>query len=104
MTVKCVLENAGHVLVSKSWLFVKNINLLSQFGINIKDCIDGKGAQILGYLNLEEILATIKEMGYDDEVLGDKANSLERIRALAISLNYNTYKDSLNAQYTKGVV
>ena len=101
MTVKCIIENAGHVLITKDGLFLKNVNLLSQFGIDIKLCQDGKGAQVLGYLNLEEILATIKEMGYDDEVLSDKTNCLERIRALAISLNYNTYKDSLGAQYVK---
>lgn len=104
MTVGCILENAGHILVSKSWLFVKNVNLLNQFGINIKECREGKGAQVLGYLNLEEILKLITEMGYDDEVLSDKSNALERIRAFSISLNYNSYKDSLSAQYVKGAV
>ena len=104
MTVKCIIENAGHIFVSKPWLFMKNVKLLPDLGIDIKSCKEGKGAQVLGYLNLEKILETIKEMGYDDEVLGDKENSLEVIRACTISLNYNNYKDSLSSQYVKGAV
>lgn len=104
MTVKDVIENAGHVLVVNPGLFERNVELLKNYGIELKQCKTlGKGAQVLGYLNLEEVLATNEEIGYDDEVRQDVGKMLNVIRARQITSNYNCGKE-VGAQHMKGVV
>ena len=101
MTVKDIIEANGHIYVIKPELFRKNVDILKNFGIDIMSCNPGKGIQVLGYLDLAQRLETIKEMGYDDEVLKNPANSLELIRGYSMSLNYNIYKDNC-VRYVKG--
>jgi len=101
MTVKDIIEANGHIFVNKPDLFMKNIKILQKFGVDIKQCNSGKGVQVLGYLDLNDRLETIKRMGYDDEVLKNPADALELIRGYSMSLNYNDYKENI-AQYVKG--
>lgn len=101
MTVKDIIEASGHIFVNKPELFLKNVNILKDFGVDIKYCNSGKGVQVLGYLDLNDRLETIKEMGYDDEVLNNPEDALELIRGYSMSLNYNDYKENM-AQYVKG--
>ena len=100
MTVKDIIEANGHIFVVKPYLFKKNVNILKDFGIDIKLCNPGKGVQVLGYLDLNHRLETIKEMGYADEVLNNPADALELIRGYSMSLNYSDYKDL--GRYVKG--
>ena len=101
MTVKDILEACGHIFVVKPWLFSKNVELLANFGIDLKECKVGKGIQVLGYLNLEERLELIKEMGNREEILKNPEDALELIRGYSMSQNYNDYKD-IGTSYVKG--
>lgn len=104
MTVKDVIENAGHVLVANPGLFERNVEILRTYGVDLNQCKSlGKGAQVLGYLNLEEVLATNEEIGYDDEVRQDASEVLNVIRARQITSNYN-YGREVGAQHVKGVL
>jgi len=101
MTVKDIIERIGQILIEHPGLLENNVQILNNFGIDHKLCKTGPGIDVLGYLNLEERLATIKEMGYDDEVLKNPSDALEIIRGYSMTLNYNEYKD-MGAQYVKG--
>lgn len=98
---KTVVINAGHILITKPQLFSKNQSLLFQFGIDVNSCEKGKGFQVYGYNFLEDKLAIIKEMSYDDEVLSKPDKALESIRAFYISKNYNESKNR-GSQYKRG--
>lgn len=101
MTVKDIIERIGHVLIEHPGLFSKNVQILSDFGIDIKMCKNGPGIDVLGYLDLASRLLVIEEMGYAEEVKNKQNESLELIRGYSMTMNYNDYKDLGNG-YVKG--
>lgn len=101
MTVKDIIERIGQVLVDHPELFRKNVQILNDFGIDIKMCKKGPGIDVLGYFDLANRLLLIEEMGYAEEVKNNKNGSLELIRGYSMTMNYNDYKDLGNG-YVKG--
>lgn len=89
--VKILIEGGGQIFVVKPWLIKKNPEVLKEFGIDVTKCKAGKGVpHTISYTDLEKKLETIKEMGYDDEVLKEPENSLEVFRANRMTINYNS--------------
>lgn len=93
LDVKTMLEMCGNILILNPGLLEKNVMLLRNFGIDLDTCKIGLGYEVFGYKDLEDRLATIKNMSYDDEVLNNSENSLEVIRAFFIAQNYNRTKE-----------
>ena len=96
----CALYRIGYSWLQHPELKEKNLNVLKDFNINLDDCVSGPGFDEMGKTNLEEELTDMHEMGYMDEIINNKKETLEFCRATSMKLNYSLSQEQ---KHFKGV-
>lgn len=95
INVKCLVKNALDVFCLDKKLLVKNIQVLDNYGFDLRDETDFKSFSVLGINNLSRVLDMFIEMGLSEFIHDNPVLTLRNIKSLIIKRVLFAYRNGL---------
>lgn len=95
INVKSLVKNALDVFCLDRDLLVKNINILDNYGFDLRDEEDFKSFSVLGICNLSRVLDMFIEMGLSEFIHDDPTLTLRNIKSLIIKRVLFAYRNGI---------